>query len=226
DKNTTQSNDPEEKLRQSENRFRTLLENSADAFAILNLDGSASYLSPNVNQLLGYTEEETFKINLTQLMHPEDIESVGNTIKEALENPGVPIFGNVSRARHKDGSWRWMEAVITNLIHDPNIKGIVDNFRDVTERVENERKLKQSEEKYKNLFNLSPLPNWIYCLETYKILDVNNAAINHYGYSREEFLNRTMLSLVSKLDIERLLTVHRDIEQKDILLQFGVFSQA
>lgn len=221
----TPLNDTDDKVRQSEKRIKTLFENSADAFAIMNVDGSATYLSPNITKLLGYSESEFLEMNLTQLMHPEDMESVGNTIKEALENPGVPIFGNVSRARHKDGSWRWMEAVITNLLHDPNIKGIVDNFRDVTERVEYERKLKQSEEKYKNLFNLSPLPNWIHCLETYKILDVNKAAIIHYGYSREEFLDMTMLNLISKVDIERVLSVHKDIEHKEMLLQFGIFSQ-
>src|SRR5690606_34852793 len=61
------------------------------------------------------------------------------------------------------------------------------------ERKEIYRTLKESEKRYKDLFHLSPEPMWLYDVETLKFLDINNAAIKHYGFSREEFLNMTIL---------------------------------
>jgi PAS domain S-box-containing protein len=65
-------------------------------------------------------------------------------------------------------------------------------------------KLNQSEENYRKLFDLSPLPQWVYDLETLQFMDVNNAAIAHYGYSREEFLSMTLRDLRSEADYDNL----------------------
>ncbi len=65
-------------------------------------------------------------------------------------------------------------------------------------------KLNQSEEKYRKLFDMSPLPQWVYDVETLQFMDVNNAAVLHYGYSREEFLTMTLEDLRSHEDIESL----------------------
>jgi PAS domain-containing protein len=80
-------------------------------------------------------------------IHPDDVEGVQQKLLLALQNPGKPIQGHTSRVRHKNGSWRWLEAVITNFIDDPEINGIVDNFRDVTDRINAENKLKEINER-------------------------------------------------------------------------------
>ncbi|MEP7163419.1 MAG: PAS domain S-box protein [Ferruginibacter sp.] len=67
------------------------------------------------------------------------------------------------------------------------------------------KQLKESEENYKVLFERSPLPLWIYDLETYKFLDVNDAAVNLYGYSREEFLQMDLMAIRREEDIEKFL---------------------
>ncbi|TKC06707.1 PAS domain S-box protein [Pedobacter polaris] len=66
------------------------------------------------------------------------------------------------------------------------------------------QKLNQSEESYRKLFNLSPLPQWVYDIETLQFMDVNNAAIEHYGYSREEFLTMTLRDIRNEEDFEIL----------------------
>jgi PAS domain S-box-containing protein len=91
-------------------------------------------------------------------------------------------------------------------------------FKSITysiERGKNLKKLRESEEKYKTLFQVTPLPKWIYDLNTFKFLNVNDAAIRHYGYSREEFLNMTILDIRPKEDIPILKNVLNQAQEKN-----------
>lgn len=123
----------ERKLLLSERRFRSLVEHGSDAIAIIRPDGGVSYASPSVKHILGYSEKEALSLNLLEIIHPQDLPGIVLKMEEVMSHPGQPIRGQTSRTRHKNGSWVWLEATITNMIHDPNINGIVDNFRDVTE---------------------------------------------------------------------------------------------
>lgn len=141
-KDATEIQLAKQNLQESEKRFRSLVENNAGAIGILLPDGSASYATPSIQAVLGYTEQEALTLNMFELIHPEDVEKTTAKLAEALERPGVPIQNPVSRVKHKDGTWRWIAATFTNLIHEPYIGGIVNNFRDVTARVQDELQLK------------------------------------------------------------------------------------
>jgi PAS domain S-box-containing protein len=132
----TEKTQLQQEIIRSEKRFRALIENSADAFAIIGTDGSPSYVSPSVTRVLGYSEEEALQLNLFEILHPQELDAITAVMTQSLENPGMPIPGHASRLRHKDGKWRWIDATVTNLLHDPVINGIVDNFKDVTEAKE------------------------------------------------------------------------------------------
>ncbi len=119
----------------AEQRYRSLVENGGDAIAIIGADGRPTYVSPSITNVLGYTEKEALDLNLFTIIHPDDVNGVVEKMQIALANPGVPTKGYTSRTKHKDGTWRWLEATITNLLDDPNIMGIIDNFRDVTDSV-------------------------------------------------------------------------------------------
>jgi PAS domain S-box-containing protein len=121
-------------LLQQEKYYRTLVENGSDGIVILNLDGTASYVSPSIKQVLGYEENEAVNLNMYELLHPDDVADATLVMELCLSNPGKPIYGKPLRTKHKDGSYRWLEATITNLLHDSDINGIVDNFRDVTDQ--------------------------------------------------------------------------------------------
>jgi PAS domain S-box-containing protein len=211
-----------ENTKRFENRFKVLVENGADAVAIIGGDGVTSYVSPSITRVLGYTEEEALKLNLFEIIHPEDVAGVSAKMEEVIINPGIPIYGHTSRTKHKDGSWRYLEATITNLLDDPSINGIVDNFRDVTEQVLDEQKLKASEENYKTLFQYSPLPKFVYDIDSFQILDANEHAIDLYGFSRNEFLGMSMKDLTHDTGIEELLKFDEELTENRKDVQLGI----
>ncbi len=125
----------EELILKNEKRFRTLVENGTDAVVILTPEGKPFYISPTIEKVLGYTEDETMHLELFSMFHPDDLEWAIKVWEHVMANPGIPIPVNASRMIHKDGTWRWLEGTLTNLLHDPSVNGIVDNFRDVTEKI-------------------------------------------------------------------------------------------
>ncbi|MCW3110472.1 MAG: hypothetical protein JWQ09_4978 [Segetibacter sp.] len=131
----------EEEIINKEHKFRSLIENSADGMAILSASGKPTYVSPSIKNVLGYRDEEGMQLDLLTLAHPGDVASLVEMMEQARTHPGVPISGNATRMRHKNGEWRWVEGVITNMLHDPVISGFVDNFRDITERKQAEEKI-------------------------------------------------------------------------------------
>ena len=135
----------EELILKNEKRFRALVENGTDAVVILTPEGKPFYISPTIEKVLGYTEDETMQLELFSMFHPDDIAWAIKIWEQVLANPGTPIPVNASRMIHKDGTWRWLEGTLTNLLQDPSVNGIVDNFRDVTEKIKAEQLLKKSE---------------------------------------------------------------------------------
>ncbi|HZF99925.1 MAG TPA: PAS domain S-box protein, partial [Chitinophagales bacterium] len=130
-----------DELIKKEKHYRALVENGADAVVILNAEGKITYVSPSIERVLGYTEAEIMQLDLSSIVRPEDVAAGEIKIAESLSKPGVAINGHTARMLHKDGSWRWIEATIKNMLHDPDVNGIVDNFRDVTQRVLAEEKI-------------------------------------------------------------------------------------
>ncbi|MES2559309.1 MAG: PAS domain S-box protein [Bacteroidota bacterium] len=140
-KDATEKNKAEKSLKESEKRFRLLVENSDGAIGIIHPDGTAMYASPSIRYVIGYTEQESLTLNMFDLIHPDDKDKVAEKLGESLRNAGEPVANTICRVRHKDGNWRWIAAVFTNLINELYIGGIVINFRDITERVNHELQL-------------------------------------------------------------------------------------
>lgn len=118
-----------------EKRFASLVEHGADGVAILSTTGIPIYISPSIEKVLGYTVEESLTLDLFSATHPDDMKYVQAAWVEMMQNPGKPILGQAARIRHKDGNWRWIEGVLINMLHEPGIEGIVNNFRDVSIKV-------------------------------------------------------------------------------------------
>lgn len=120
-------------LRESEQRFRALTEHAAEGVSMIDADGTLRYLSPSAARLLGYTADERTGASWHQLIHPEDAGRMRTLFADLLRRPGGQISAQL-RCRHKDGSWRWLEGVATNLLTEPSVRAIVVNYRDITAR--------------------------------------------------------------------------------------------
>ncbi|MEZ0370401.1 MAG: PAS domain S-box protein [Candidatus Sericytochromatia bacterium] len=120
-------------LRHSEERFRALIENSSDAIALTDAEGNVLYLSPSSHRIEGYTPEELVGRNAAEHTHPDDLSALQACFEQVLSQPRKPI-PTQWRRRNKDGQWRWLEGIGTNLLDEPAVKAVVTNYRDITER--------------------------------------------------------------------------------------------
>jgi two-component system, cell cycle sensor histidine kinase and response regulator CckA len=112
--------------------FRALVENASDPVVLLDATGRAIYASPAIQDLLGYRPESFVGLNVFTLMHPEDVDRVTRVFQEGLAHPGQVLEAEV-RARHQDGSWRTVEGIGVNRLHEPKVGAFVVNLRDLTE---------------------------------------------------------------------------------------------
>jgi PAS domain S-box-containing protein len=118
-------------LRANQERFRRLVEHANEAIALVDRDGLVTYLSSGNLRTLGYTYEDRIGTSPLDNVHPDDQADLAAT----MATPGATFEGRV-RVRHADGSWRWVEGVMRNLLDDSTVAAIVANYRDVTEQVE------------------------------------------------------------------------------------------
>jgi diguanylate cyclase (GGDEF)-like protein/PAS domain S-box-containing protein len=130
----------EESLRRSETRFRSLVQNASDVIAVLDPDSTIRYVSPAVLRVGGFEPEELVGHRALDLLHTDDSSLASAHFQEILNRPGAFTTMEL-RARHRDGSWRWLEASAKNLLEDPGIEGIVVNYNDITARKELEEQL-------------------------------------------------------------------------------------
>jgi len=120
-------------LKDREENFRALIDNSMDISVITNSDLTVRYVSPSVERTLGYKPEEIIGKNALDFLSPEDAQSITRDYASFTQNPGQPVALEV-RFRHKDGSWRVIDSITNNLSNDPTVMGFVINARDITER--------------------------------------------------------------------------------------------
>lgn len=176
------------KLEENEKRFRSLIENGSDVLFVLDKEGSPKYVSPNIAYVLGYSVEQAMQFKPEDILHPHDIPHVMKELEVALSNPAMPISVTPARMRHKNGSWRWMAGTITNMMHDPAINGIVDNFRDITDKIEAEKRLKESNEKFQSLIQSIDGIFWEADAQTFEFNFVSPQVEEILGYTPEEWL--------------------------------------
>jgi PAS domain S-box-containing protein len=132
----------EKALRESEERFRSLVRFASDIITVLEADGTIRYESPAIERVLGYKPEEVIGNNAFDYVHPDDVERVSSVLAEALETQGVTPLVEF-RFRCADGTWCYLEAIGNNLIANPSVQGIVVNSRDITERKRAEKERAQ-----------------------------------------------------------------------------------
>src|SRR5688572_12014342 len=146
----------EKSIKESEQKFRSLVEEATDGVSIISPDGMVLYISPAGIRMTGYAEPTIKAMNVFSLTHEDDIPDFTATVKHAMNNPGLPVKTPPFRMLHRDGEWRWVENTITNMTHLPSVNGIVANFRDVTEKLTIEKKIVAEKELSDSIINSLP----------------------------------------------------------------------
>ena len=124
----------EQQLVESEARLRALVANTGDLIVVINKEGNITFASPSSERIFGYKPEEAMGKNFLGWIHPEDIPEVMAAFQSRKQIPGTAPQSLHVRGLHKDGSWRYVESLGTNLLDDPAIRGIILNIRDMTEQ--------------------------------------------------------------------------------------------
>ncbi len=200
----TERNEAESALRNSERYYRSLIENALDGVVILDPDGKFRYESPSMERLLGLKPEERVGKDYFEFIHPDDLAIAAEAFSHLMKQPGATVHAEV-RGLHSDGAWRTLEVIGRNLVDDPEVQGIVANFRDITERKKADEALRESETKLRRLVEDM---NDGYCvLQRSKVVFANGRIAQMFGYSPDEVIGRTideMLPLEVVQDLARI----------------------
>ena len=182
-------------LKIAEERWRFALEGAQQGVWDWNILTGECFYSEGYKKLYGYEPGELHNRieEWEALIHPEDKQKMKEAVKEHISTEN-PFHESTYRIRAKNGQYKWILArgmIIERDSKDQPVR-MIGTHTDITEQVIAREKLRTSEQYYRNLFQSNPLPCWIYDSETLSFLEVNEAAVNHYGFSREEFLSSNL----------------------------------
>lgn len=207
----------ETEIERTKNHYKSIIEHAPDGVVLIGMDGTFKYASNSALKIFGYQNEDLKHFNPNDLTHPDDAPKVLATLSDLIEFP-IKVPTLEYRFRKKDGSWRWVQSTFSNLLLDPNVESIVINFRDITERVRAEEALKQSETRYRELFESNKDGISIVYVDSAdkpgKFAEVNKAATEMLGYTRSEFLDLSPAAIESDLTDKQSAIREREISKK------------
>ena len=180
-------------LRDGEAKFRAMVEAAPVGIFLARVDGNTIYTNPAYLRILGLPAQEARDLGWIRAIHPEDRDSVASAWHKSIIS-GTPYRGH-GRYLHADGKVVWWQVRTAEVQVGNKLVGLVGMVEDVTEVREAQAALADSERRYRAMFASNPQPMWVHDVETLRFLDVNDAAVSHYGYSREEFRAMSVLDI-------------------------------
>jgi len=182
----------EQALRQSEERYRDLVENVNDVIYAADEKGVMTYISPVVESVTGYNPLEVIGKSFVEFVYDEDRTRVVERFQDLLSGAVEPME---YRLVAKSGEILWVRSSSGRVVEGGRVTGLRGVFRDVTKRKLAEEALRQSEERYRSLFRNNHAVMLLIDPETGQIVDANPAASSFYGYSIEELRTKKMLDI-------------------------------
>lgn len=213
----TEEKNAQEKIIEISNKNEAMLKTTLDGFHVLDLNGNLVECNQAFLDHLGYQVEEIQGMNVADWDVAFSREELLSIIEGLLNN------GRIFETRHKRRNGEIRDVEISANSFQINEKSYILCFcRDITERKKSEDNLRESEERFRNIFSDNPVITMIIHPETGKIIDVNSAAVAFYGFSRQEFINKIYcydLNVSSKQDEFRDLWVAKNKKRSQHLLK-------
>lgn len=214
-----------DKLKENEKLYKLISENTDDVIFLIEVTGKKlTYISPSIQKLSGYSPEEILNKPIKDSLTTESFDFFINSLPERIaafesNNESASVQIDDIDLLHKNNSIINTE-VVTTLIQNTSgkVTQILGVARDISVFKRSEEVLRESEKKFRQLFMNQPHPMWIYDVGTLKFIEANDAAVNQYGYSRDEFLSMTISDICPREDVPLLLEnikTHNETFQKD-----------
>ncbi len=182
---------PGETSREERVMYRAILDHSSELVVVTDAIGTIRYASPSAAAALGHAVDHKVGTSVLDLLHPDELADAVAALASTVQTAGAKEPLEL-RLRHADGSYRWFEIVVTNLLDDPDVEGVVFHGRDLTERLEHQRR-------FRMLFEQSPIPSAMVSSDL-GIL-ANHAFSDLFGYTREELRSMQPADLTHREDL-------------------------
>src|SRR5579871_530309 len=196
-------------LQVSEAHRTTTLRSIGDAVIATNAQGKVTFLNPVAERLTGWTQAEAAGKDLKEVFvicNEQTRQPVESPVEKVLREGAVVGLANHTVVISRDGTETPIDDTGAPIRDETGtLSGVVLVFHDITERKRSEEALREREADFRMLFADNPHPMWVYDLETLAFLEVNEAAISQYGYSRDEFLRMRITDIRPEEEVERLL---------------------
>ncbi len=181
----------EKKLEESEKKYRNIIENVKDAVVIIGFDGKLHYQSPQFTKLVGREILGDDLIAVSKFIHTDDVQKLLDTFWKSAKEHRVGSTPEVEfRALHQKGYYIWLaSSTKPHYNEEGNVDGYLITLRDISEQKSAIQKVKESEEKYRHLFEKTPFAI-ILANNKGEIIDCNHVTSQYLGYSKEELIGK------------------------------------
>src|SRR3989442_9017232 len=193
-------------LQGSEERYRQIVERASDAIYRISPTGYFTFVNQSAAALVKRSENECVGLHFTELIRDDYREKSFAFYAQQIQDK-VPITYFEFPAIVKDGTEVWIGQNVQLVVEDGEVIELQGIARDITTQREIEQQLLESERHYRVLFESNPLSMWVFDVETLRFLAVNDAAVRHYGYTREEFLGMTIKDVRPAEDVDQLMSL-------------------
>jgi PAS domain S-box-containing protein len=199
----------EEALKESEEKYRELLENISDIIYTVNRDGVITYVSPAVESFVGYVPSEVIGRPFSDLIYPEDLPHVKQNFEKVIAGH---LATNEYRLQNKSGEIRWIRTSSRPIVKDGQTVGLQGALADITDRKRAEEALKESEQKFRSLVETTS--DWVWEINRKGVYTYANPKVKDIlGYEPEEVIGKKPFDFMPPEEANQLAVSFREIAE-------------
>jgi two-component system cell cycle sensor histidine kinase/response regulator CckA len=195
------------KYRQTAERYRRLMENLNEVLYMLDLDARVTYVSPNIEKISGYSREEIIGRAFIDFVHPDDLTDRMESFQRVLMGEGITT--EYRYLTNRSGETAWVMTKARPIFENNEVVGIQGILVDISERKRAEEVLRESEKKFRTLFDSSPQAIALTDIKTGRIIDVNDTFCRLTKYSKNELIGKTTTELGFYSQDDRNRFIHK-----------------